>query len=435
MGSDLFYIFTWWATIFLIGIIFLRFTTAIFSNFFDSGYIFSKVLGLVFVSYAIFLLGLSHLLPFTQFNILIILFLAAIANYIFLRKKTSRETFLNHIRKTWKIFLFEEILFFLTLAFWSYVKSFQPEIHGLEKFMDYGFINSILRAEYFPPRDMWLTPFPINYYYFGHFITAVLTKLSGIPPFISYNLMLATIFAFTFTGAFSIGANLIRRISPIKAFIGGLLSGFLVTLAGNLHTIYAFFEPYPNETAKPIWQLVFSPSTFPNSYWYPNATRFIYNTIHEFPSYSFVVSDLHGHVLDIPLVLLTIALLLSMFLSTSEEQSRVHSSKFKILKNIPQLLTFNFKLLTLLGFLLATMYMTNAWDGIIYLLLSVIVVYYLSLKLRKNEPDLQTQNSKLKITTQNSKFLISTLNFSLFTFRFSLSSCFLLFTFFPALLA
>ncbi|MDP4181581.1 MAG: DUF2298 domain-containing protein, partial [Bacillota bacterium] len=69
--------------------------------------------------------------------------------------------------------------------------------------------------------------------------------------------------------------------------------------------------------------------------------------IHEFPLYSFVVSDLHGHVLDIPIVLLTIALLFSQFL----EQA------------------FNKRYLIFISFLLAVMYMTNAWDGIIYFLL------------------------------------------------------------------
>ena len=57
-----------------------------------------------------------------------------------------------------------------------------------------------------------------------------------------------------------------------------------------------------------------APLTFPNSYWYPNATRFIYHTIHEFPIYSWTVADLHGHVLDIPFVLLTIAFLFSLLL-------------------------------------------------------------------------------------------------------------------------
>ena len=33
--------------------------------------------------------------------------------------------------------------------------------------------------------------------------------------------------------------------------------------------------------------------------------------------------------------------------------------------------------ITLIGFLLAVMYMTNAWDGAIYLLLASLIVFYL----------------------------------------------------------
>ena len=103
----------------------------------------------------------------------------------------------------------------------------------------------------------------------------------------------------------------------------GFLTAFLVTLAGNMQTIYAFTRGYTGENVKPFWELVWGIRDLGNvgglgileifrvlwgkigegmnTYWYPNATRFIPWTIHEFPSYSFVVSDVHGHVLSIPL--------------------------------------------------------------------------------------------------------------------------------------
>src|SRR5438445_13348257 len=138
-----------------------------------------------------------------------------------------------------------------------------------------------------------------------------------------------------------------------------MLSAVLLTFGGNLLIIYAFFKSYCNDNPVPLLQLPFLPNSFPNGYWYPNATRFIYHTIHEFPMYSFVVSDLHGHVLDIPFVLLTFAVLLALF-------AKFH---FKILSSKYLLLTSIF-----IGFLLAIMYMTNAWDGLMYFLLSVIIL-------------------------------------------------------------
>src|SRR3990170_4408323 len=119
---------------------------------------------------------------------------------------------IRKLKSSWKIFLFEEILFLSGIFFWSYIRAHEPSINGLEKFMDFGFLNSILRTTWQPAVDMWFPPFPINYYYFGHLVTAVMTKISFVPSFISYNLMIATLFSFTFTLSFSLGLNMLSKI-------------------------------------------------------------------------------------------------------------------------------------------------------------------------------------------------------------------------------
>lgn len=378
----------WWTLFFIIGVVFFPITNYFFRNFFDRGYIFSKILGISILTYIIFILGIFHLAPFTATNSIIVLTLITIIIATYFLYKNNFRTIVNKtivfLKQHVFIFIFEEVMFLVTLCFWAWVRGFAPDIHGLEKYMDFGFINSILRSNYFPPKDMWFTPLSINYYYFGHIVTAVLTKISFVIPAVAYNLMLATIFAFTFTASFSIAANLLyfksqntkqktasqkSRINKIlldirnlkfEIFGGGFLTAILISFGGNLHTIYTLFKPYQNENPIPFWQLPFSPLTFPNAYWYPNATRFIHNTIHEFPLYSFVVSDLHGHVLDIPFVLLIIALLFSL----------MSNVKFKIFNQFP---IYKFSLL--LGFLLAAMYMTNAWDGLIYFLLMCLIIF------------------------------------------------------------
>ncbi len=388
--SDFTNFLSWWFIIFVIGITFLPITQRIFINFFDKGYIFSKILGFAILSYIIFVLGIIHLLPFSGINSWIVLVVVFVLLRISWKKKEAKLVIHKNIfllnAGRWKSALFEEIIFFIGLYSWSYIRATNPDIHGLEKFMDFGFVNSILRSSYFPPRDIWFTPLPINYYYFGHLVTAVLTKLTAIPSNITFNLMIATLFAVSFSAAFSIGGNLIylsrKEVFSKLVIIGGLLSAFLVTLGGNLHIIYAFFSPYPNDSPVPPWQLTFQPLLFPNNYWYPNATRFIYHTIHEFPIYSWVVSDLHGHVLDIPFVLTTIAVLLTIFYRGKPTKSVVKkNSDSSLWTKIPVFIinTFtnkflNFQDLILIGFLLAVMYMTNAWDGLIYFLLAGLVI-------------------------------------------------------------
>ncbi|HZE87164.1 MAG TPA: DUF2298 domain-containing protein [Methylomirabilota bacterium] len=376
----------WWFVLFLLGIGFLPLTFVLFKNFFDKGYIFAKLIGLAVASYAIFLLGLFHIVPFSiggSYGI----FLIVAAIFLFLLRKTKPFSI---IKKHWFTFATEEIIFLAALFFWAYIHSFAPDIHGLEKYMDFGFINSILRADYFPPKDMWFTPFFINYYYFGHLMTAVLTKLSNLPSNVTFNLMLSSIFAFCFTETFSLGANLYSflgekvKLSTIKRSAAGLLTALLVTLGGNLHILYAFFKAYPNENPVPIWQLPFLPFSFPNNYWYPNATRFIYHTIHEFPIYSWTVADLHGHVLDIPFVLLTIAVSLSFFIEKLEEKNtKKDSGKARMTSlwgEIKRLQNLKYAHLLVLSFLLAIMYMTNAWDGAIYFLLIALILLYLAVE-------------------------------------------------------
>ena len=371
--SDIEAVLQWWVVLFLLGVIATPVTFRLFRPFFDKGYPFSKIIGLLLVGYSVFVVGTVRIAPFTIPTIISVAIIVTLVSFAFYPQKWK----LWYIfKQQWLTFAIEELLFLVVLMSWAYVHSFAPDIHGLEKYMDFGFVNSLLRTQYFPPRDMWFTPYSINYYYFGHLLTAMLTKLSGLPAYITFNLMLSTIVASCFTLAFSIGANLYfniaqnMKITKVKIIASGLLTTCLVTLAGNLHVFYAFFTAYNPDNPVPFWKLAFKPLSFPNSYWYPNATRFIYHTIHEFPIYSWTVADLHGHVLDIPFVLLIIAFLLSLMLLQTDPETEAKIAKNKTFIVQPFHLVF-------VGLLLAAMYMTNAWDGAIYWLLAALTMLYI----------------------------------------------------------
>ncbi len=382
----------WYFPLLIIGIIFTPLTKKIFKNFkYDLGYPFAKTLGIILLSYFVFVLGIVKILPFSHLSLIFSLCLFAIINwFIYRQNKKLRTT--NYKLQT--IFS-EEILFIFCLFFWTFVRSQEPSIHGLEKFMDFGFINSILKTKFFPPKDIWYSPEPINYYYFGHLTGALLIKLSNIKASIGYNLILATIFAQSVTQVFSLVINIIKRydqkIGQLKAIVFGLIGAYLVNLGGNLHTVYLFTKGYSNESPVPFWKILsgFNPTT----YWYPNATRFIPFTIHEFPSYSYVVADLHGHVFDIPFVLLILGILFIFFTTYQEDKEIIvgqnqkskiknknYISKIKdFIERIFKLRTTNYELPTVifLGFMSAVHYMTNAFDGPIYILLTVIIFFFL----------------------------------------------------------
>ena len=353
---------SWYFFLLLLGIVALPVTKKVFGSFFDVGYSFSKAIGLLIVSYSTLVLGMYHILPFSRGGLLFLTGLLGLVGAYFLRKNQTKAIVLP--RNQLLIIIFQEILFIASLFLWVKVRGQEPSIHGLEKFMDFGFMNSILKSEYFPPKDMWLAGHSINYYYFGHLTGAVLIKLANIASNYGYNLILATIFAMGITQTFSLCFNIMYKAFGSKlrlSYLAGILGTFLVNIGGNLHSIYAFTSGYNAEKPVPFWNIL--TKFTPTSYWYPNATRFIPFTIHEFPIYSYVVADLHGHVFDIPFVLLTLAFLFTIV--TSERFSR----KQKVLYDLYPSIT--------IAFLCAIHFMTNAFDGPIYLLIGMSVLLYL----------------------------------------------------------
>ncbi len=375
MISDLNFIISWWFLIFVLGLIFLPLTSALFKKFWDKGYIFSKTICIIVLTYLTFIGGAFKILPFTNSNLLLILFLLFLGNIFFLKHKNNFSVFKKTLKEKYKVFIFQEIIFLLILIGWSFIRGFMPNIEGLEKYMDWGFINSALRSKFLPPQDMWFSGEIINYYYFGHLIFAVLTRLSTISSAITYNLSIATVCALTFVSSFSIASNLVfLTIKPSssreggpkfrtgfnKIIAAGLISALLLTFGGNLHSIYKIAKLNIQENHK----LVLTKNaiiTAADSYWYPDATRFIGfdpdvkdKTIHEFPIYSFVVADLHGHMNDIPVILFFMAFLLSS--------------------------VTNPFLIIISGFTLSVAYMTNAWDFAVYGLLFAVFTFFLNLK-------------------------------------------------------
>ncbi len=348
MLGDILIIFKWWLYILLIGILFLPLTQKYFRPFFDKGYGFSKVVGILVLSYSSWLLTSLGVIGSDRIYS-IALPLAVIPIAIFMCKGSN---ILGDIKENSLVILFEELLFMGMLLLWCYVRGLQPDIFGLEKFMDFGFVNAILRADSMPPIDIWFAGKGINYYYFGHYICAYLIRLTGIEPAAAYNLMIATLFSMSFLLTFSIASNLLhlmKKFSLRKLIIGGLIAASLLTFGGNLHSfIYGYGVVGDSST-----------------YFYPESTRYIgYNpstddkTIHEFPTYSFIVSDLHGHVSDIPTVLTFMGVLLGCF-AAGEGIGRLGFSK-----------------VVFLGFLLSTIYMTNTWDYPIYITVLMITMLY-----------------------------------------------------------
>ena len=398
MANDLIVVIQWWGTLFLVGAAAYPLTKTLFKDWWDRGYLFAKAVGMASVTYLVYLLGTLHIVPFSQISIGVamgIVFVLGVLLSVTNARDWGKKGNKGKDIKIIITFFLEEAFFFAALLFWSWIKAHEPSIHGLEKFMDFGFTRSVLDSRFFPAPDMWYSGGTINYYYFGHIVMAMLTKFSGLDLRYTFNLMLASLFAFTLTMSFSIGKQLWGNQGKRgeRGMLAGALTAFLVTLGGNLQTIYAFTRGYSGDKVKPFWQLLWPIWEMKgigeiwgkigegfNRYWYANATRFIPYTIHEFPSYSFVVSDVHGHVLSLPFVLLAVALLISIFFrfdkAVTSDMRYVTGKTRKIFINFGMSRLTYHMLLIFYGFLVAVLLMTNALDGPIYLGLFLLIITF-----------------------------------------------------------
>jgi|CXWL01.1.fsa_nt_gi uncharacterized membrane protein len=303
-----------------------------FPKLVDRGWVMGKVGGSLVLALIVWFLALLKIRINTNEGVALLTLLLTGAT-IGLAGKAIRPMLGQLKKKAWLI-LIEEILFLVGLAGYALVRGYQPDILGLEKFMDFGFIKSYLSSPTLPAPDMWWAGSQINYYSFGHFWSSMLIRIWGVSDGAGYNLMLAFVMGSSLALVFSIIVNMLSDEERVArpGIIAGLMGALLVILGGNSHTVWSFL----------------SKRTL-TGYWYADATRFIHNTIHEFPAYSFVVSDLHGHVLSLPIVLTFILLLVNRKKNTK-----------KLVNDI------------CLGVLLGVMAMTNTWDTPIYLMLVTI---------------------------------------------------------------
>jgi YYY domain-containing protein len=334
-------VFRWWLIIEVLGLIALPLTMRLFRHLPDWGYTLAKPLGLLLVSYVLWIGATFGLLHNSVGGIVFsILAVAAFSGWFYARGNKDGNLLALLKERKW-IIAAGEALFALAFGVWAFYRAYNPEIAGTEKPMDFGFLNAILRSETFPPHDPWLSGFAISYYYFGYLMMAVLTKLSGVPSNIAFNLAIALLFAWTMTGAFSLVYNLVKGSegdssvlsSLLNPIFYGVLGAILVAVIGNLE---GFLEVLYAKGIGPagFWRwldlkdLREAPTTntwLPTRYlWWWRASRIIHDrdllgndmeVIDEFPFFSFLLGDMHPHVLALPFVLLALALAFNMLLS------------------------------------------------------------------------------------------------------------------------
>ncbi len=417
-------ILLWWLIMQLLGWLALPTSMRIFRWLPDRGYSFSKALGLLVVSYFLWVGASTTLLNNDSGGILIsVILLAGLSAWFYFRCKGNLIPDIRlFLKEKWKLVVTVEVLFALALVGWAMVRSyatFKIEPTGGEKFMETAFQNAVLRSVHFPPLDPWLSGFAISYYYYGYVMLAMLTRLSGALSGVAFDLYDTLLFALTLVGSFGVVYNLVAFTiasrhkdgdapaphgPPITA---GVLGGILVTIMGNLEGVLESLHArgvlpdsfwkwidipgapalaadkvtgswYPGEIYLWWWRAsrVLADKAFPGQNFTPT------QPIDEFPAFSFLLGDNHPHVLALPFVLLAIGLALNIYIrqvtkdryQLSEDSADAPVSRPAWWNPAAFALDNDWLLFAFSAFILGALGFLNTWDLPIYL--GVVVLAY-----------------------------------------------------------
>ena len=355
----------WWLLLQLFGLVGLPLSFRLFGNLPDRGYAFARPLGLMLTGYVLWLGGS---LGFWQSGVSATLvamasvFGAGLWLY-FSRRGRDAVSLLAWLRGHLAYVLSVELLFGLAVIGWAVFRAHNPNIEtaGGEKWMEIAFVNSILRSESFPPQDPWLSGFGISYYYFGYVLMAMVARLSGLGATVAYTLFVPGLFALTLSGAFSLVYNLVvGRLQSSKGDKAGdpaagpgirygVLGAVFVGVIGNLEGLLEVLHSR-GLLAAGFWRWldikdINGPAAagawIPERFrWWWRASRVIHDcsfqglltgncnppggdweVIDEFPFFSFLLGDVHPHVLALPFVLLGLTLALNVTFGVTRARS------------------------------------------------------------------------------------------------------------------
>jgi YYY domain-containing protein len=361
--------FLWYLLITLVGWLAFPLAYRLFPALAERGYSLARPLGLLVWAYVFWMMASLGVIQNDGGGLLLALLVLVVLSGLTLRKKETRQALWDWLKSHIRMILLVEVLFFLAFAAWAFVRASNPniEVSGGEKTMELAFINAIMRSPTFPPHDPWLSGYAISYYYFGYVMAAMLAEVTGTLGSVAHNLMSALIFAMSFLAAYGILYNLLSAwrsrqpaahpeapAQPEQAraplglpLLGPLFLLFVSNLEGFLEVIHQtglFWKLNPAGTGtSAFWSwldiknLVDPPvkplSLIPNRFiWWWQASRVIqdYDLAHnfreiidEFPAFSYLLGDLHPHVLAMPFDLLMVSVALNLFLGGWKGQTNL----------------------------------------------------------------------------------------------------------------
>lgn len=339
----------WWLVVATVGWCALPMTTRLFPMLPGKGIAVSKLVGLVVLAFGRGWIGFYIDNPGLDGATVSLWAFLALGVFAVLAAWAGRRQLADFLREHKKTLLWQEALFVACFLGYLWMRSFFADAtfdahgwYGAEKWPNLTMLTALWRQGAIPPEDTWLLGFPLNYYYFSHLTWATVCNLSMAAPEVGFNLALATFFSLQIFVVYYAGRVLLEKRAA------GFWAVFLVVFAGPLVT----WQQWPSLfSGLPDWGPERVLAFF--SFWAPSdvlpATR------NEFPAFHWLLGDLHAHGMG--LLLLLLALLTAVQAQRMRELEALPWSRLLVRQPLWVLWTL---------VLLAAMWMTNAWDLMVF---------------------------------------------------------------------
>ena len=188
----------------------------------DRGIILARVLGLLMVGYVAWLLASLGWVDFSRGSILLgFLAVGSLSGLVLATRWREIKSFLV---QHWRLLLIGEGLFLVAFLAFVAIRAANPDLwhpfRGGGKPMELAYLNAVVRSSVMPPYDPWFAGGYMNYYYWGFFVAAALTRITGIIPTTAFNLAVPLFLSLTVTGAYTVVYNLAEGARR-SGFAGG----------------------------------------------------------------------------------------------------------------------------------------------------------------------------------------------------------------------
>jgi YYY domain-containing protein len=330
----------------------------------ERGVTLARPIAMLAAVYPAWLLASIRIVPFSGLVATVIVIAAAALGWsLAIRRRHADRAWLRSL-------VLVELVSLLLFAAYLWLRGYTPQILGTEKPMDIAFLASSTRAMTIPPPDPWFAGEPINYYYLGYLLHGTVARLSGVAPETGFNLALATIFSTTAVAAFGVAWNVVRPwLGPRLAAAGGLVATFAVAISGNLYAPWRMLQD-PTNTVSAWWwdsvagigwrssRIVCDGARVNNRCEFPST-----ETINEFPFFSFLLGDLHPHLMALPFTVVAVGLAWNLTLHLRARNPGGAAERRWLAR------------IGISGAVVGSLYAINAWDLPTFLLLVAIGVW------------------------------------------------------------